>query len=134
MRERIGRHHLDSHACAFDRTQKAAGTVGTRRLIGIEWKQIVVVQRDTPRAQLTELEAAAEVTRGIDTVIHLAATPDNQATWAELVPANITTTYNILVAAAANGCRRVILASSIHAVTGYPHDVQVRTDDPVNPG
>jgi nucleoside-diphosphate-sugar epimerase len=28
----------------------------------------------------------------------------------------------------------VVYASSIHAVSGYPADVQVKTDDPVNPG
>jgi dTDP-4-dehydrorhamnose reductase len=70
----------------------------------------------------------------VDTVVHLAATPDPTATWGELLPANITATYNVLVAAKAAGCRRVVLASSVHAVTGYPHDVQVRTTDPVNPG
>jgi nucleoside-diphosphate-sugar epimerase len=29
---------------------------------------------------------------------------------------------------------RVIYASSIHAVSGYPDDVQVKTSEPVNPG
>jgi hypothetical protein len=38
------------------------------------------------------------------------------------------------VAAKAAGCRRVIYASSIHAVSGYPVDVQVKTKEPVNPG
>jgi hypothetical protein len=32
------------------------------------------------------------------------------------------------------GVRRVIYASSIHAVSGYPPDVQVKTGEPVNPG
>ena len=47
---------------------------------------------------------------------------------------NITGTYNTYVAAKAAGCRRVIYASSIHAVSGYPADVQVKTIEPVNPG
>lgn len=48
--------------------------------------------------------------------------------------ANIIGTYNAFVAAKAAGCRRFIFASSIHAVSGYPADVQVKTNDPVNPG
>src|SRR3712207_7646535 len=42
--------------------------------------------------------------------------------------------YHTFVAAKAAGCRRVIYASSIHAVSGYPSDVQVKTSEPVNPG
>ena len=38
------------------------------------------------------------------------------------------------VAARAAGCRRIIYASSIHAVCGYPPDVQVKTSEPTNPG
>ena len=40
----------------------------------------------------------------------------------------------MMVAAKAAGCHRVIYASSIHAVSGYPPDVQVKTSEPVNPG
>lgn len=70
---------------------------------------------------------------GIDTVVHLAADPDPSATWSSLLPLNIVGTYNAFVAAKAAGCRRLVYASSIHAVSGYPPGVQVRTDDPVNP-
>src|SRR3712207_7240554 len=42
--------------------------------------------------------------------------------------------YHTFVAAKAAGCRRVIYASSIHAVSGYPAGVQVKTSEPVNPG
>src|SRR5690606_27544898 len=43
-------------------------------------------------------------------------------------------TYNVFVAAKAAGCRRVVFASSIHAVSGYPADFQPRADDAINPG
>jgi NAD(P)-dependent dehydrogenase (short-subunit alcohol dehydrogenase family) len=85
-------------------------------------------------ADLTDLEAAKDLCRGMDTVVHLAADPDPSATWSSLLPANIVATYNTMTAAVAAGCRRVVYASSIHAVTGYPPDVQVKTSDPVNPG
>lgn len=72
--------------------------------------------------------------KGIDTVVHLAGDPDPGAVWSDLLAANIVGTYNIMVAAKSAGCRRVIYASSIHAVSGYPADVQVKTNEPVNPG
>jgi UDP-glucose 4-epimerase len=85
-------------------------------------------------ANLADLDALKDVTSGIDTVVHLAANPSPSATWSALLDANIIGTYNIIAAAKASGCRRVVYASSIHAVSGYPADVQVKVDDPVNPG
>jgi nucleoside-diphosphate-sugar epimerase len=43
-------------------------------------------------------------------------------------------TYNIFLAAKKSGVKRIIYASSLHAVSGYPKDTQVKTTDPVNPG
>ena len=64
----------------------------------------------------------------------LAGDPDPSATWSSLHDANIVGTYNTFVAAKAADCRRVVYASSIHAVSGYAPDVQVKTSEPVNPG
>src|SRR5207237_718422 len=71
---------------------------------------------------------------GIDTVLHLAASASPSSTWDVVLNANIVGTYHAFVAAKVARCRRVIYASSIHAVSGYPADVQVHTTDPVNPG
>lgn len=89
---------------------------------------------DVVVGDITDLARMKEVCAGIDTVVHLAGDPSPSATWDSLLPANITGTYNVLVAAKSAGCRRVIYASSIHAVSGYPADVQVKTNEPVNPG
>jgi nucleoside-diphosphate-sugar epimerase len=43
------------------------------------------------------------------------------------------TTDNIFRAAKDAGCRRVIFASSVHAIEGYPRDRQLTPDDPVRP-
>jgi nucleoside-diphosphate-sugar epimerase len=83
---------------------------------------------------ILDLERMKEVCRGIDTVVHLAANAGPSATWDSVISVNITGTYNTFVAAKASDCRRVIYASSIHAVSGYPSDVQVKTSEPVNPG
>lgn len=85
-------------------------------------------------AELSDLPRLKELCQGIDTVLHLAGDPSPSATWESLLPNNIVGTYNLMVAAKAAGCRRVIYASSIHAVSGYPADSQVKTDEPVNPG
>ncbi len=83
---------------------------------------------------LTDLEQMKELCRGVDTVLHLAASASPSSTWDEILPANIIGTYHIFAAAKSAGCRRVIYASSIHAVSGYPADAQVKTSEPVNPG
>jgi hypothetical protein len=84
--------------------------------------------------ELSELEQLKALCRGVDTVLHLAANPSPSATWDSICADNITGTYHMFVAAKSAGCRRVIYASSIHAVSGYPADVQVKTSEPVNPG
>ena len=83
---------------------------------------------------LLDLEGLKALCEGIDTVVHMAGDPAPNATWQSLLDANIIGVYNIFVAAKAAGCRRVVHASSIHAVSGYPADVQVKTSEPVNPG
>jgi nucleoside-diphosphate-sugar epimerase len=85
-------------------------------------------------ADLSQLDRLKEVCAGIDTVLHLAGNPSPNATWESVRDDNIAGTYNLFVAAKSAGVRRVIFASSIHAVSGYPPDVQVKTSEPVNPG
>ena len=85
-------------------------------------------------AELSNLPRLKEVCRGIDTVIHMAADPSPTAAWDSVIENNITGHYHMCVAAKAAGCRRLIYASSIHAVSGYAPDVQVKANDPVNPG
>lgn len=86
------------------------------------------------QVDLADLEGLHRACQGIDTVLHLAGTPDPSAPWSDVLPGNIIGTYHLFAAAKAAGCRRVVYASSIHAVSGYPADVQVKPTDPVNPG
>lgn len=86
------------------------------------------------QAPLGDLAALKKHFAGQDTVVHLAANPSAEATWDSVLQDNITGTYHAFVAAAAAGCRRVVYASSVHAISGYPVDRQVQSDDPVNPG
>jgi NAD(P)-dependent dehydrogenase (short-subunit alcohol dehydrogenase family) len=70
----------------------------------------------------------------VDSILHLAGDPNPSATWDSIHETNIVGTYNTYVAAKAAQCKRVVFASSIHAISGYPADVQVKTSEPVNPG
>jgi nucleoside-diphosphate-sugar epimerase len=83
---------------------------------------------------LGDLEGLKTHFKGADTILHLAADPSPSAVWSSVMENNITGTYHVFAAAKAAGCHRVIYASSIHAVSGYPTDVQVKTNEPVNPG
>ena len=48
-------------------------------------------------------------------------------------PNNVIAAYNVFESARQAGCRRVVYASSINAVLGYPLDQQVQTSQPVYP-
>lgn len=92
-----------------------------------QWGEVVA-------GDIGDLEGLKKHCAGIDTVLHLAGEANAGAAWDDLLQANVVGLYNMMVAARASGCRRLIYASSIHAVSGYPKGVQVKTTDPVNPG
>ena len=108
----------------------------------------LMIKGDEPEAQINAVKPFGEIVTGdlgdlpalqkfcrdIDTVVHMAGNPDPSAVFADLLQTNIVGTYNIFAAAKHAGVRRVIYASSIHAVSGYAPDVQVKTHEPVNPG
>ncbi|MFP4356724.1 MAG: NAD-dependent epimerase/dehydratase family protein [Phycisphaerae bacterium] len=125
----------------------AAGNIGSYFSANSadRYELTLMVQRDSqaemvePYGQvvtgdLTDLEALKQHMAGMDTVVHLAAQPSPETLWEDVLRDNIIGTYNAMVAAAAVDCRRLIYASSIHAVSGYDLDRQIQTDDPVNPG
>jgi nucleoside-diphosphate-sugar epimerase len=84
-------------------------------------------------ADITDLEAMKGLCQGIDTVLYLAADPRMEAPWESLLPNNLIGAYTIFQAAHEAGCRRVIFASSVNAVFGYPPELQVQTSMPVRP-
>jgi UDP-glucose 4-epimerase len=83
---------------------------------------------------ITDPAQCAEACAGIDTVLHLAADPSPEADFdGSLLENNIRGTYNVFRAAAVAGCRRVIFASSVHAVLGYSPDSPVPEAAPIWP-
>jgi NAD+ dependent glucose-6-phosphate dehydrogenase len=72
---------------------------------------------------------------GVDTVIHLAANPNDSASWEELQGPNLDALANVLHACALAGVERVIFASSNHAVGQYRElgDMPITADLPPRP-
>ena len=91
---------------------------------------------ETMSLDLADLDACRRACDGIHTVLHLAADADAGADfYATLLDANIVGAYNIFRAAKEMGCRRVVFASTIQVIEGYPLDVQGASDrlpKPVN--
>jgi NAD+ dependent glucose-6-phosphate dehydrogenase len=56
---------------------------------------------------------------GVDTVVHLAANPDDRAAWEDLIGPNLDALANVFHAAALAGVERLIFASSNHVMGGY---------------
>jgi NAD+ dependent glucose-6-phosphate dehydrogenase len=71
----------------------------------------------------------------VDTVIHLAANPDEFSSWDDLVRPNLDALANVFNAAACGGVERVIFASSNHAMGGYRDlgDMPITVDIPPRP-
>lgn len=73
--------------------------------------------------------------KGIDVVINLAANPNPEAKFSELIEPNLIGAYNVFEAAHQSKCKRVIFASSVHTIKGYPLNYKVSHDEvskPVN--
>lgn len=69
-------------------------------------------------ASVTDLEAVERACEGVDAVIHLGG-HSLERPWAEILEVNINGTHAVLEAARRAGVKRVVLASSNHAVGFY---------------
>ena len=70
------------------------------------------------RADLADLGEVEAALRGVDCVVHLGAIP-GEDTWDKILPSNVVGTWNVFEAARRQGVRRVVYASSHHAVGFY---------------
>ena len=87
----------------MDRVPGSAGDGGSRLFVG----------------NLTDRGLLAEAIAGVDAVVHLAGNPDPSAPWHELREPNIEGFATLLAVSRDGGVRRVLFASSVHAMGVY---------------
>ncbi|MER6144581.1 NAD(P)-dependent oxidoreductase [Streptomyces sparsogenes] len=95
---------------------------------------------DAITADLADKEALREAVRGVDAIIHLAGI-SLEAPFEKILRANIEGTYNLYEAAREAGIRRIVFASSNHAVgftprpatTPVPAEALIPIDTPRRP-
>ena len=104
-----------------------AGQIGgiIRRELGERYELSGIDQVDvegvpTTVADIADLNAILPAFEGIDAVVHLGADPSPQASWESVLPNNLIGTRSVYEAARLSGVRRVVFASSNHAVGNYP--------------
>ena len=83
-------------------------------------------------AELADLSACEALCEGIDGVVHLGG-QSIEADWETVLRANISGCYNLFEAARRKGVKRVVFASSNHAVGFYPRHRRIGTDVTVRP-
>lgn len=122
----------------------AAGGVGTmtRPLLAKLYPGLVLSDRVRPAdlkpgetfeaADLTKPDEVAKLVKGAHSVIHLGGY-SVEGTWDQILNANIIGCYNMFEAARQAGVKRLIFASSNHAVGFYPRKKKIGTNVTVRP-
>ena len=111
----------------------AAGNVGREVLAALSDHDVTPITHsdhediEGPTLDVTDREAFADALSGEDVLVHLAANPSPDADWDGVFETNIDGTYNAYEVARESGVRRVVFASSNHAV--HLHNVA----DPAEP-
>jgi uronate dehydrogenase len=121
----------------------AAGGIGTRlrtmlkpiydlRLSDIVEPKDLRKDESFVKADLSDLAQVEKICEGVEGVIHLGGRSVEDA-WEVILPANIVGTYNLYEAARRKGVKRVIFASSNHAVGFYRRNRRIGTEVTVRP-
>jgi uronate dehydrogenase len=110
----------------------ATGDIGThlrRELAGVYHLRLSDIRPiETPRAgesfmpgDISQMPDMLRVTAGVDAILHLGGV-SAEAGWEPILEANIIGCYNVFEAARQNGVKRVLFATSNHAVGFYRRD------------
>jgi len=121
----------------------AAGDIGTRlrkllkgvyslRLSDIRKPANLGADEEFIAADIADYEQVNNVTAGIDGVVHLGG-HSVEGPWDTIHKSNIVGCYNMFEAAYRSGVKRIVFASSNHAVGFYPRDRKIGVDVTVRP-
>ncbi|HEX3504672.1 MAG TPA: NAD(P)-dependent oxidoreductase [Xanthobacteraceae bacterium] len=83
-------------------------------------------------ADLADIAQVDKIVDGVDGIVHLGGESVEQS-WDRILNANIIGCYNLFEAARRKKVKRVVFASSNHAVGFYPRQRRIGTGDPVRP-
>ena len=122
----------------------ASGDVGTRlrklmkgvypeiRISDIKKPADLRADEDFVQAELSNMAEVEKAVAGIDGIVHLGGF-SVEGPWETILNSNIVGCYNLFEAARKAGVKRVIFATSNHAVGFYPRRRKIGTDEPVRP-
>ncbi len=82
-------------------------------------------------SSITDMDKVVEAVDGVDAVVHMAGNPNGNASFEDILEANIRGTYTVYEATRRTGVERVVFASSNH-VTGYYEKNGIGTTTEVN--
>jgi uronate dehydrogenase len=115
----------------------AAGRLGSRLRVGLATlaRRLRVSDRveianpkpneEVATFELADFPAVQAATKGVDAIVHFGGAP-LESPWEEILSSNIQGSYNIYEAARKQGVRRIVYASSVHAI-GY-HSLEAHID------
>jgi len=122
----------------------AAGGIGTslRKLLPPIYPDLVLSDLKAPAdlgshenfkaADLSDLAQVEAICEGVDGILHFGGY-SVEGPWDDILQANIIGGYNLFEAARRKGVKRVIFASSNHAVGFYPRHHRIGTDVTLRP-
>ncbi|MGH7783363.1 MAG: NAD-dependent epimerase/dehydratase family protein, partial [Candidatus Binatia bacterium] len=103
----------------------------------IRWSDIkrppdLTADEEFVQADLADKEAVEQLTVGVDGIVHLGGY-STEGSWDDILSANIVGCNNIFEAAHVNKVKRVVFASSVHAVGFYLRSETIGVDVPPRP-
>ena len=121
----------------------AGGDVGRRitPLLKAAYRDVVLSDLKAPadthglpfiKAELSRIDEVAAAVKGIDGIVHLGGF-SVEGPWDTILNANIVGCYNLFETARAAGVKRIVFASSNHAVGYYPRSETIAGDVTTRP-
>ena len=117
----------------------AAGDIGSRLRVLLKpvYRKLVLSDRVQPAdltadenftaADLADAAAVESLCQGIDGIVHLGG-KSIEGTWDEILQSNLIGAYNLFEGARKAGVKRIVFASSNHAVGFYPRTTTIPPD------
>ena len=122
----------------------AAGGIGTHlrrllkphypnlRLSDIRQPDDLASDEDFVQVDISDLAAVEDICRDVDGIVHLGG-QSIEAPWETILNANIVGCYNLFEAARRQGVKRIVFASSNHAVGFYPRATTISAEAMLRP-